>query len=386
VAYFTYNQKYLYNAFLEGCSADGAGNLYLRHWDYNEGALVVLNEHYQLIRKIKVDAFKKETVRPNGETRIRYGTARTLAVRDNKLVMMLDRNEVLVLDLNGALLHKMILHDAAHQPRHFLQNNGLRMELRRHIDGRELLLVPSAFRGTQLAIGTEVGSDFSRPDIFPTRYLTSTEHFTAEYQLPLQNSSPKNGANTLFQAVEKLREEYRNDPDPKKPFLDFTGPLRIWDVASLGADHVVAFVYTNMANKSNSPNKNMPYFLVKIDVNTGGIVKIISPDDRSIVVLNIIPRFFVNMGRVIFKTCTAVYEIGEDLNLKSLYDIPARALYGGLFPYAYDDKMVHYAHAKQKAYYGYRNDLPVEETITQMQKELRKDKKAFNGIETIGEV
>ncbi|MFK7774260.1 MAG: hypothetical protein AB8F94_19080 [Saprospiraceae bacterium] len=375
MSYFNGINKYTLAGFSNKIESDNLGGIFITT-DKDVETILHLNEHYHIIKEIKISGltncanFEENRIDP------KYQRIYSISYIDNLLLVSLTDNTTVVVDYNGNILSVLKTHVLA-KDKVGGTNYSLRCIFKKQADGNILILANSKSHGSQLAKSSINIKDLPKNEMIDSVFITDTYTSPELYMLPLAKMKMLKKNPSLGEEIQAKAHNYLMDKNPEKEYFHFVDDMRIWDMVEMGNEHVLLFLYTNLANKSNQPNINMPYFLCKLNISNGEIVKMISPSDRTIFKLNLFPRFIINDGRIIFKTMTALYEISEELSFQEIYLIPEKSMFKKLFPVAFDRDQIHFVNPDQGELFSYSNKKRIELEVDNLLKTFRKDKKDF---------
>lgn len=356
-------------------ASDNLGGIFIDS-DKNIETIVYLDRNYSLIKELNIKGLRECANFDENPISPKYQRIYSISYVDNLLLVSLTDNTTVVVNKNGNILNVLKTHKLS-KDRIGGVNYSIRCIFKKLSDGKILILANSKFHGSFLANSPNAQNDFIKEEMIESVYLNDTYRFPKEDMLPLLNMKNRNCSKTIGEYIQDKANSFLMDKNPNKKHIHYVDNMRIWDSIELKGKYLLLFLYTNMANKSNQPNKNMPYFFVKIDLKTGELVKIISPEDRGIFSQNLLPRFIVNDERILFKTMNAVYEISNDLKMLEVYHIPAKSMFKKLFPVSFDVEQVHFINPEKGELFSYNNKTRIESEVDNLLKSYRKQKKEF---------
>ena len=372
--------KYTLAGFSNKIEPDNSGGIFITS-DKDIETILHLDEHYSTIKEIKIAGltncadFEENNIDP------KYQRIYSISHIDNFLLVSLTDNTTVVVDYDGNIINVLKTHLLSKDKIGGI-NLSLRCIFKKQANGDVLILANSKSNGSQLATSINSISDLTKNEMIDSVYITDTYTLPESYMLPISKMKIQKSNPSLGEIIQSKTRQYLMDKNPEKEFIHFLDDMRIWDIVEFDTDHVLLFLYTNLSSKSNQPNKNMPYFLCKLNTINGEIVKMISPEDRAIFKLNLFPRFIINDGRIIFKTMAALYEISEELSFQEIYQIPEKSMFKKLFPVAFDSDQVHFLNPDKGELFSYSNKKRIETEVDNLLKIFKKEKKEFkNNIE-----
>lgn len=367
--------KYTISSLPNKIASDNLGGIFIDS-DKDIETIIHLDENYSLIKELKIEGLRECANFDGNSINPKYQRIYSISYVDNLLLISLTDNTTVVVNNDGYILNVLKTHKLS-SDRIGGQNYSIRCLFKKLTDGKILILANSKFHGSFLAKSINAQNDFTKEEMIESVYLNDTYRFPEEYMLPLLNMKNRNCSKTIGEYIQDKANSYLMDKNPNKKHIHYVDNMRIWDTIELEDKCLLLFLYTNMASKSNQPNKNMPYFFIKIDLETGELVKIISPEDRDIFKQNLLPRFIVNDKRILFKTMNAIYEISNDLKILEVYHIPAKSMFKKLFPVSFDVEQIHFINPDKGELFSYNNKTRIESEVENLLKSYRKQKKEF---------
>ncbi len=373
MAYLTGFNKYTIAALPSKMATDGQGGIYLASSKELETVLH-LDKTYTVVRKLVLQGLLDCAKFPGNPVDPKYQRIHSISyVKDLLLVSLTDNTTVVVAD-DGTILNVLKTHQSS-EARGADLNQSIRCSFKTLQNGKVLILAHSKFSGSILAQSTGTPPDFLSREMIDSTYWNDTySPYQTEISV-LLNMKRRKTAPSIRALIEAHADDYRKNRKPNDEHVHYVTDWRIWDVVEMADGTLLLLVFTNMVHKSHQPNKNMPYFLVKLTANSGEVLGMISPSDRAIFKLNLLPRFIINEERILFKTMDALYEISTDLKAVAIYHIPDRSLFKKLFPVAYDAEQIHFIHPEKGELFSYPNEEKLESRVDELLKSYRKQKK-----------
>ena len=292
------------------------------------------------------------------------------AIDQERLAISFNEDRVVIINIDGTVIdqYPKISSQQEQYARHFQQLE----------DGRVLLLTHKGFHGNVAAISAAINPFDSFP--FPSKYLIDTLLFDNDTyaKVPLLDTSLRDKEHTMGNLLFQRRINYRHAQGT--PFIHHASTHQIYQILEIDEKTLLALVMTNAKSKSNSPNKNMPYYLFLIDRATGQIKKEWSPDDRSVYKHNIRGRLVkLSDGRILLKTFNNIFVLDQHLEILSTISLEERSFSGlrklsflGIFA-----DTIFLADHDKGYFVSYPFSENLEEDCKQLLKDLRKAKKEW---------
>jgi len=360
---------------------DNTGGIFIMS-EKDIDTIIHLDRDYKVVKELKIEGLRECANFEENPIDPKYQRVYSISYINNLLLISLTDNTTVVTDEEGKILNVLKTHKLS-KNRVGGINYSIRCIFKKLSQGKILVLANSKFHGSFLAKSINNKVNFISDEMFETFYLNDTYRSPEQTMLPLLKMKNKKIGKSIGEIIQIKANNHLIDKNPDKEHIHYVSNMRIWDSVEIEGTFLLLFLYSNMVNKSNQPNKNMPYFFIKIDLNSGELIKIISPEDRAIFKQNLLPRFMVNDNRILFKTMNAIYEITSDLNLGVIYQIPNKSMFKRLFPISYDSKQIHFANPEKGELFSYSNKNRIEFEVENLLKSYRKQKKEYkNSMES----
>lgn len=369
-----YLNKYYYSITNQLLGVDNSGGLFLPHPTEKE-TILHLNQNYEVIKEIKIEDLYQSVKFENNFGFPKHQSIYNISVIDHYLFISLQDNTTCIVDENGEIVNILKVYISNRSEKYDNINYTLRCAFKKLNNGQIITIAHTKSHGSQIAISTDSNPDYLSQEYIKSKLLTNTFDFPLDYMCPLYNLE-NNETQSIGEILFEKANQYSNSPELQlAQFTKHLNNARIWDSIELDSNHLLLFLYTNLSSKSNSPDKNIPYYFCKLNKNTGEVVKMISPSDRDIFSSNLFPKFIRNNERIIFKTLNSVFTISDELILSEIVTIKTRHLYKKFFPVLYDKESIHYIIPDKTELFSYSNSEKIEDVIEQLVKSYKSEKK-----------
>ncbi|MGH1433884.1 MAG: hypothetical protein ACRBG0_05450 [Lewinella sp.] len=290
---------------------------------FTKPTLQVYSQEYELINQIELldllTEIQATAVRPLFK---KPDVRHIFTADDETIVLSLRESIIVVIDTAGTLLKRHTIYDLKETE---TANGHLRCKFQPLSDERLGVIVESQFKGNLLAISKGANPSFLNDTFFETQYLNDTIKYPSETSISVKNLQNFGEKETIGLELIKIGKDYFANRSEDKLFVHHPDQTEIWAIQEFAPNVLVALVMTDNKSKSNFGNKNMPYYIMFIDLGTGEVIKKISPGDRSIYQGNMRTSFFKDVqGRLHLKTAASIYRIEKDMELKEIISLEER--------------------------------------------------------------
>jgi len=317
-----YNQKnthYLYDA----TAIDSSGNLFVLFVN-SPGEILKFNTQLEIIEKIDISESTKLNLFSNKPAQLCSGWIGAIYFSSkSEIILGTHDDQIIVLNMKGEFINSYPMQtNQCHLPiekprfaRNFYTLSNGKVVLLTYKNGSNIISVSS-----------DTNPKFTVP--FKSIYLNDTFYFQHDERFDTLDFLEVNKTfnnQTIGYLLHAFRSNYIHKES--EPYIHHSTELSINQVLELQSKKLLLKVMTNPRNKSNTPNKNMPYYFFLVNSENGKILTYISPKDKSVYKDNFQGKIIkLDDNIILFKTFENLYLMNNDLNVIETISLMERSL------------------------------------------------------------